>query len=235
MQRLTERSVKALAKSVVELNKYELGAAEEIAVAYSPRDIRDKLSTFFALDRRLGQIVAQTSEPMLGQLRLAWWRDVLAQEPNSRPQGDVVLDAIGTYWHDGEDCLRSLVDGWEHMLTEGALTEEEARLCTAGRTAPLIYLAGLPRSLELEQSIRGAAWRWSLADLASRTSREDEKSLLLSLGLHKIEEDLALPKQFRGLAVLGALARRSLKRGGRPIMEGRLAALLAMRVAIVGR
>jgi phytoene synthase len=41
-----------------------------------------------------------------------------------------------------------------------------------------------------------------------------------------------LPKTLRGLAVLEALALRALRRGGRPLMEGRGAPLTAFRAAI---
>ena len=65
----------------------------ELALAYTPRDRREAMRVAFELDRRLARIVAATTEPMLGQMRLAWWRDILAKPVDERPRGDVVLDA----------------------------------------------------------------------------------------------------------------------------------------------
>ena len=35
--------------------------------------------------------MARTTEPMLGQMRLAWWRDALGKPVDERPRGDAVL------------------------------------------------------------------------------------------------------------------------------------------------
>ena len=55
------------------------------------------------------------------------------------------------------------------------------------------------------------------------------------MGLERGGPNTALPVSAKGLAVLGALGLRALKRGGRPLMEGRGAALVALRAAMLGR
>jgi hypothetical protein len=45
----------------------------------------------------------------------------------------------------------------------------------------------------------------------------------------------SLPRTLRPLTVLTGLARRSLGRGGAPLLDGPRAALLAMRLGIAGR
>ncbi|OGS55393.1 MAG: hypothetical protein A3J40_00920 [Erythrobacter sp. RIFCSPHIGHO2_12_FULL_63_10] len=80
-----------------------------------------------------------------------------------------------------------------------------------------------------------AAQRWAIADAAAHASRDDERGMLVRLGLEQGARPAQLPGSMRGLAVLDALARRSLKLGGRPLMEGRGAAICALRAGLLGR
>ncbi|NQZ48206.1 MAG: hypothetical protein HRT63_11875, partial [Erythrobacter sp.] len=82
-----------------------------------------------------------------------------------------------------------------------------------------------------------AGWCWACADLAANVRDPEERAMFVQLGLEH-EADVkpqALPRSDRGLAVLGALGARALAHGGRPLMEGRGAALVALRAAIFGR
>ncbi len=49
-----------------------------LSVLYAPEAARPALLALHGLDLELAQVVASTSEPMLGEIRLAWWRDALA-------------------------------------------------------------------------------------------------------------------------------------------------------------
>ena len=75
-----------------------------LASAGSRRDI---WLAAFALDGRIGRMVLGASEPMLGQMRLAWWRDQLGAPASARPQGDLLLDLIGRTWAGNELPLLS--------------------------------------------------------------------------------------------------------------------------------
>lgn len=209
---------------------------QRLALAWSTAAKRERLASVLVLDRRLARIVARTREPMLGQMRLAWWRDALGKPVAERPRGDAVLDTLGRLLEGQEAALIALVDGWERILEEPPLSESAARRFAAGRCMAL--LAAYNRTT-CENGPRDpfheAAWRWSLADFASRVSDDGERALLLRLGLGDGEQNLRLPREARGLAVLGALGARALRRGGRPLMEGRGAPLAAFRAALFGR
>ena len=206
----------------------ELGDAERIAMRYTSREFRAQLSTVFALDRRLGQLVAQTSEPMLGQMRLAWWRDVLAQPSDARPSGDNVLDAIGRYWDGEENGLVQLVDGWEHMLSEPPLASQAAQAFIAGRIEAVAAISDT-------KDVRLVARRWACADATAHTAQEDERQTFIKLGLEDADQKIALPKSLRGLSVLNALSLRALRANGIPLMHGRGAAATILRASIIGR
>jgi phytoene synthase len=212
--------------------------AEEIgiALAYTPQPLRTVLAAFFAFDQRLGKIVGTASEPMLAQVKLAWWRDMLTKPVDERPQGDAVLDALGRHWIDKEAALGALVDGWEHLLEEPPLTKESAIVFGTARmnTAMAAFGQNIGPGGELS-SYGTAAWRWAIADLASKVSNDEERKMLVDIGMGNAKPAPALPREARGLAVLGAVGLRALKRGGRPLMEGRGAALTAIRAGLIGR
>ena len=205
----------------------------QLALAHTRPHLRGPLRIFFELDARLGRIVAATSEAMLGQMRLAWWRDELGKPAGERPQGDAVLDGIGEHWAGREALLVPLVDAWEHLLTEPPLADADAQGFAQGRSSVLLAVYG--EAYADGSGYTSAAMRWSLADLAANVSLEDERELLVRLGLVSSLSSSRLPRHARGLAVLGALGHRALKRGGRPLMEGRAAALTALRAAMLGR
>ena len=48
-----------------------------LALAYAPAASRGAWLGFLALDMRLAAIVRAAREPMIGQIKLAWWRERL--------------------------------------------------------------------------------------------------------------------------------------------------------------
>jgi phytoene synthase len=48
-----------------------------LALAYAPGRARAATLGLFALDAALGNLVRAAREPLLGQMRLAWWREEL--------------------------------------------------------------------------------------------------------------------------------------------------------------
>lgn len=207
----------------------------QLALAHTSPDYREALRIFFDLDLRLGRILAGTTEPMLGQMRLAWWRETLAKPANERPTGDIVLDAIGLHWAGREAALIELVDGWEELLAEPPLGEEHARKFAQGRVAAMKAAFGDKADSWDENSTQVLAWHWALADLVTSVSQPEEREMLVALALEKHKPAARQGAPFKGMAVLGALALRSLENGGRPLMEGRGASVTALRAAIFGR
>lgn len=208
-----------------------LSAEAELALAWSPAKVRAPLTMALRLDRRLARIVARTTEPMLGQMRLAWWRDALAKPVSERPQGDAVLDGLGATWGGREAALTAMIDAWEVLVTADALGAQEIEAFGTGRGA-FFKALGDDHGAAQSDRIDTAAFRWAIADAAAGVSDPEERARLVSIGLAKGDARGRLPAHLRGLAVLDALAQRSLRRGGQPLMEGRGASLVALRAAI---
>jgi len=205
----------------------------EIALSYTPADMRGRMRAFFTLDRRLSQIAAQTTEPMLGQMRMAWWREMLQKPVDERPEGDAALDAIGEYWSGAETDLISLVDGWEALIVAQTLDKQALTAFSRGRSAPFTSFLDAGSNAQT-QRITDAGAVWALADAAIRMSDEAERDLCINEALNRAGKG-PLATALRGLAILEALAIRSLKTGVKPMMEGRGAALLAFKVGLLGR
>ena len=212
----------------------ELPAEQRIAAAYMAAAIRPAFVTAFALDQRLARIVAKTTEPMLGQMRIAWWREALMKPAEDRPGGDAVLDAIAHHWPSDYRHLIQLVDAWEYMLAGEALGQEALQSFIEHRIRPLLFLAGKVTSAPTASAATWATRNWALADVMCHLADESERGLVRQMANEMPDRPDRLPRGIRGLIVLGALGARALNAGGAPLMQGRGAALVAMRAATLG-
>lgn len=211
-----------------------LNDEQRLALAYTPVALRPPMEAYFALDRRLALLVSKTTEPLIGQMRLAWWRDMLATSPATRPTGDAVLDAVGAHWSGREQSLAELVNAWEILVAEDTLAEQQIQAFGKGRAAPFAMLDPSADTRTTELSLAKAT-RWALADAAAHISDPLERERFVGVAITQEVPVASVARNLRGLAVLDALAKRALIAGGRPLMEGRGAALLALRVGLLGR
>ncbi|MEZ5842139.1 MAG: squalene/phytoene synthase family protein [Hyphomicrobiaceae bacterium] len=128
-----------------------------LAALLSPRAVRDDLIVIAAFAGEVARIPASVSEPMMGEIRLQWWRDALALEtpsghdatPSGHPVADAMRDLIERHDLD-TTALNGLLDATARMLEdrphrterrlsatlvaiEGALFGAAMRVC-AGRS-----------------------------------------------------------------------------------------------------
>ena len=184
-----------------------------LALAYAPAAQRPLQLAAFALDSRLAGIAGSAREVLLAQIKLAWWRERLTEDPGQRPQGEPLLAALAG-WSSPLDPLLALIDGWEAMLDP---EEPDLQALASARGAlgrGLAVQAGAPDAAEAAAT---ALRSWSLA----------------TLGECGEMPAITLPRSLRALAVLYGLARR---RGGQvPLLEGPLALAAAIRIGMIGR
>lgn len=197
-----------------------------MALAWQPRDTRGALAALFSLDERLAQALAHAREPLMAQVRLAWWRERLTAPVAEFPAGEPLLTAIAAEWGDRASDLVALVDGWEELVGEDEPSGQAIDAFAEGRGSALGTFARLVENSVVSAAIVGR--RWALADLAARSHQQ---SAIVARTLPKVPR---LPRSLRGLAVLDALAARSLARR-EPMLAGRAAALLTWRVGMTGR
>ena len=211
----------------------ELPDLLRIALAWSKPPDRLAWHAVFALDTHMAALLRGASEPMLGQIRLAWWRDRLTEAPATWPKGNPVLSLLAQAWGEPAAELAPLVDGWEHLLVE-KLTPEDIEAFAAGRAAAMAALRRKLGQPDAQEAVGRSGRRWALADLASHSADPGERDAALQLA-QGAGQSAILPRAMRPLAILDGLARRSLAAGGAPLFGGRRAALTALRLGMFGR
>lgn len=206
-----------------------LEPALRVALAWQPHPWRESLQALFELDARLARVVARAREPMLAQIRFAWWRERLEQPAAGHPMGEPLLARISAGWGDRAALLIPLVDSWDERLGDSPLSPEALARFARGRGEALAGLAELAGAPGHRDSAALAGERWAFADLAGRRG---EREAVLAAGT--LPASLRLPRALRGIAVLDRLAARAIERG-EPMLAGRKDALVALRLGLLGR
>ena len=127
-----------------------LSPPERLAIAYAPRALRPAWSGLLALDRRLADAARPGRDAIMIQLRLAWWRDRLAEPASAWPRGEPLLGLL-IAWDAERAALGGLVDGWEAQVVgeDGGAALDRAR---AGAIVALARLADIAQTPALAAS-----------------------------------------------------------------------------------
>lgn len=100
-----------------------------------PRERRAATAALWALAERLTKLLHDTREPLIGQIKLAWWRDMaamLADDPAALPKGEPLLADLAASWA-GQGGLDALADAAEAMLVaEDAAARQAAAAAFGG-------------------------------------------------------------------------------------------------------
>lgn len=211
-----------------------LPPAQSLALAYAPSSVRPAWLGVMALDERLAQIVRHAREPMLGQIRLAWWRDLLAREPASWPEGEPLVRHIAEHLAVVAPALADLATGWIYLLSGDVLSHDQLAGYLAGRAGGYAAVAGHVSGAAKNRNFEAAATWWTLGDTFSQLTQQDEQSRLLALVPSVTGPEQRLVRSQRPLAVLAALGKRAVMRE-EPVLEGRMSAVVALRVGMFGR
>lgn len=159
-----------------------LDPVERLALVYAPVRTRAAWAGFLAFDRRLADAARDGREPIMVQLRLAWWRDRLSEPAVARPRGEPLL-ALLDAWNGETPALVAMVDGWEAWK----VGEDGGVALAAARIAAVEALARLS-GLAPDGEVRRAAAEW--------------------LGHAPAGPSPRLPRALRPLALLRGLALR---------------------------
>jgi phytoene synthase len=113
----------------------QLPPPANLAVAYTPVAFRPAFALLLQLDMRFADIVRKAREPMIAQIKLAWWRDAFAAEPALRPKGEPLLQVLGACGNVIlPSALEDLVSAWELMLGEGEWAAQDIEAHAALRS-----------------------------------------------------------------------------------------------------
>ena len=116
-----------------------------LASLFAPGDRREALFALYAFNLEVAKTREVVTEPMLGQIRLQWWRDAVAEIYGGRPRRHEVIqplaEAVGrcglTRSH-----LDRVIDGREADLTDTAPPTLDALIAyTEDTYVPLVHAA----------------------------------------------------------------------------------------------
>ena len=185
----------------------------DLAFSYAPDHARGALKTLFALDAALGDVLRTTREPMVGQMRLAWWREALQRLDAAPPPGEPVLQGLAAavlpLGVTGA-TLADMVNGWEPLLGDvgEAAIDDHARF----RGRALFEAAARVTDAAPSDPVATAGEGWALADLAGnlsdgdRAERTRERAVATFAGINAVRWS----RQGRALGALALVARRRL-------------------------
>lgn len=200
----------------------------EIVLAYGKEPLRNALLDLLRFDQRLARYVSNSKEPVLVQIRLEWWRAQFKEPPSISElnRGDPLLRSLALGWEDDLLALVALIDGWESLLAEHPIANGDMLEFVNGRAATFEALAKIAGCPEYGPEAAEHGRQWAYSDLA-------RMGHVLPKTVHR--RPPPLPKGLRPLALIGGLAHRSIKRGGRaPMFGDRLSPIVALRLGIFG-
>ncbi|MEJ6593559.1 hypothetical protein [Parasphingorhabdus sp.] len=149
----------------------ELEPLQRLIVAYAGSEDRDRYALLFSLDARFAEIVRSTTEILIGQIRLTWWRDILTKPAAERPAGEPLVEQINRLEDRGENLapLLNLLDGWEVMLDDFPWQDRNFDNYATARGCGLFEF-GLAGGKPLSEGQTELSMAWALWDFARHCS-----------------------------------------------------------------
>jgi phytoene synthase len=210
-----------------------LPVEQRLALSYAPRRGRAASLAVLALDGRLARVALGGKEPVLAQLRLAWWRDRFKADRSEWPEGEPLL-ALLRETGIANAPLGDLVDAWERLLVETDGSEAAIEGLLAARSAAWLAVGEALGQVK-SPAIDLAARQWALADLAHRLGAGTGGGPFRQLAETQKWSRAALPRDLRALAVLAGLARHCRSDPARALLSAPGDALTALRIGLIGR
>lgn len=213
----------------------ELDRDRFLALSYVPAAHRPALEALWQLDSALAAVLTSGRDPLISQIKLAWWRDALeALDRGGRPPAEPALEAVAAHvlplGITGAE-LAGMEVGWTLLLTPDPLTLEELDRFAATRGGLLFrYSAHVLGGDGTQAEAGGEAW--ALIDLARHSGSEvDAQSAVAAAAVRRWGR---WPSNLRPLGMLAVLAQRDAE-PGRPRWEepgapGRMLRMLRHRL-----
>ena len=191
-----------------------------------PVELRPAFDALFAIDDAMADVVASSTQPALGAIRLAWWREALERLDTNPPSPEPSLQAAAAELLPRGvtgAALAGMEDGWAALLDEQTDIE---RIGTRG--ARLFAIAA--QLLGANDPRLDAAGRLFAYGEAARNGMAPHFWAMEEM--HMLSRH-RFPRRLRPLTALARLAARDVKQA--PAVEpeatpGRAAALLSHRL-----
>lgn len=194
----------------------ELDPLSRLILAYARPSVRQRYALLFALDLRLADIIRSTSEQLIGQMRLTWWRDILTKPKEERPAGEPLVPLIDTVEEQGADMqnLETLIDGWELLLDDFPWDDRQFEEYAKCRGESFFSFAIGPH-IPLNEGQQRAARSWALWDFSRHCSNPDMRALSFARcqQIHDISNAPVFDRNGRPISILCKLVGEDVKKG----------------------
>ena len=197
----------------------ELDRDRILALSYVTARDRPALQALWSLDAALAAVLSSGRDPLISQIKLAWWRDALEQlDGDSSPPAEPALEAVARHvlprGVTGAE-LAAMERGWALLLTPDPLTPEELANYAAARGG-LLFAYGARLLGGRVEAIEAGGEAWALIDLARHSGSEVDAEAAITAARSKPFG--RWPSRLRPLGMLTALALRDAE-PGRPRWE----------------
>jgi phytoene synthase len=185
--------------------------------------VRDAFRAHFAIDAAMADVVARATDPALGRIKLAWWREQLEALDSNPPPAEPRLTAVT------EHLLPAGVAGAELAELEvgwATLLDPEVDSALIGQRGSLLFAIGGRLLGSGDDKLDDAGALYALASVGRRGVPElfdPARAVLARLRGHRFE------RRARPLTMLARAAARDLDRQEPEGSRGRAAAMLAHR------
>tara|TARA_R110002033_G_scaffold170733_1_gene213970 strand:- start:725 stop:1396 length:672 start_codon:yes stop_codon:yes gene_type:complete len=194
----------------------ELEPLQRLIIAYAKSADRDRYALTFALDARFAEIIRSTSEILIGQMRLTWWRDILTKPAAERPVGEPLVEQINLLEANGENLapLFALLDGWEVMLDDFPWDDRQFENYARARGCGFFEFA-LPGREALTEGQAETARAWALWDFARHCSDSNMRASAFdrSRRILQSRQRTDFDRSGRPLSILCQLMIRDVRKG----------------------
>ncbi|HEV2000649.1 MAG TPA: squalene/phytoene synthase family protein, partial [Xanthobacteraceae bacterium] len=110
-----------------------------LADLFAPADTRPHLHALQAFNLEIASVRHRVTEPMAGEIRLQWWRDVIAGEGKGEgPVAAALLETVRRFELSGS-ALARIIDAQEFDLAEEPMAELAALETYAAETAGTLF------------------------------------------------------------------------------------------------
>jgi phytoene synthase len=191
---------------------------------YWPVELRPAFDALLGIDDALAEVVATSTQPALGAIRLAWWREALERLDHAAPPPEPRLQAAAAELLPRSisgAMLAGLEDGW------ATLFEEQPDPERIGERGARLFAIGARLLGATDRNLDGAGRLYAAEQVTRKQLGSIDHPTVESLAGHRF------PRRLRPLTGLTRLAVRDLKQA--PAIEpeatpGRAAALLSHRL-----
>lgn len=194
----------------------QLDPLQRLVLAYAKRTDRPRYALVFALDSRFAAVIRSTSETLIGQMRLTWWRDILTKAVEERPTGEPLVALINDAEQQGTDLspLLSLLEGWEYLLDDFPWDDHQFDQYANKRGEGAFSFARRGDN-PLTKNQRKAAQAWALWDFARHCSDDNMRGQAFEKCRHLIgvTDPVHFDRSGRPLSILCKLTQSDVTKG----------------------